>query len=94
MTFTPNSTATLEGLQAKLAETRRRGFAVDSGEVHPSVTGLAVLVPATRPTDPSFAIGASLVQPDNDKKSQETAVAALREAAAQLTTPLLVPELS
>ena len=94
VTFTPNSTATLEGLQAKLAETRRRGFAVDAGEVHPSVTGLAVLVPATRPTDPSFAIGASLVQPDNDEKSQKTAVTALREAAAQLTTPLLVPELS
>lgn len=93
VTFTPNSTATVEALQAKLAETRKRGFAVDAGEVHPSVVGLAVLVPASRPTDPSFAIGASLVQPDNTPADQEVAVTALREAAAQLTTPVLVPDI-
>lgn len=92
VTFTPNSAATVEARQAKLVETRTRGLAVDAGEVHPSVVGLAVLVPASRPTDQSFAIGASLVAPDNAPANQEVLVAALREAAAQLTTPVLVPE--
>ena len=92
VTFTPESTATLAALQAKLEATRRQGFAVDAGEVHPSVVGLAVLVPSSRSSDPSFAIGVSLVFPDNTAAQQAIAVEALRSAAAQLTTPLLVSE--
>ena len=92
VTFTPESTATLTSLQAKLAATRQQGFAVDAGEVHPSVVGLAVLVPSSRSSDPSFAIGVSLVFPDNTAAQQAIAVEALRSAAAQLTTPLLVSE--
>lgn len=92
VTFTPESTATLAALQAKLAATRQQGFAVDAGEVHPSVVGLAVLVPSSRSSDPSFAIGVSLVFPDNTAAQQAIAVEALRSAAAQLTTPLLVSE--
>ena len=92
VTFTPESTATLAALQVKLAVTRQQGFAVDAGEVHPSVAGLAVLVPSSRSSDPSFAIGVSLVFPDNTAAQQAIAVEALRSAAAQLTTPLLVSE--
>ena len=92
VTFTPESTATLAALQAKLAATRQQGFAVDAGEVHPSVVGLSVLVPSSRSSDPSFAIGVSLVFPDNTAAQQAIAVEALRSAAAQLTTPLLVSE--
>ena len=92
VTFTPESTATLAALQAKLAATRQQGFAVDAGEVHPSVVGLAVLVPSSRSSDPSFAIGVSLVFPDNTAAQQAIAVEALRSAAEQLTTPLLVSE--
>ena len=92
VTFTPESTATLAALQAKLAATRQQGFAVDAGEVHPSVVGLSVLVPSSRSSDPSFAIGVSLVFPDNTAAQQAIAVKALRSAAAQLTTPLLVSE--
>lgn len=94
VTFTRNSTSTLDELQAKLAATRERGYAIDAGEVHPSVVGLAVLVPASRPSDPSFAIGASLVQPDNDTDAQGTVVSALRDAAAVLTRPVLVADAS
>ena len=92
VTFTPESTATLTELQEKLSATRQQGFAVDAGEVHPSVVGLAVLVPSSRASDPSFAIGVSLVFPDNTAAQQAIAVEALRSAAAQLTTPLLVSE--
>ena len=43
--FTERSTTTLAQLQAKLDQTRDHGYALDEGEVHSTVLGLAVLVP-------------------------------------------------
>lgn len=94
VTFTERSTASVRDLQAKLASTRERGYAIDDGEVHPSVVGVAVLVPATRPSDPSFAIGVSLVRPNAGAADRSEVVAALRAAAELLTRPRLVPDAS
>ncbi|MGA1837308.1 IclR family transcriptional regulator [Herbiconiux sp. 11R-BC] len=92
VTFTENSTATLEALQEKLRLTRERGFALDAGEVHPSVVGIAVVIPAAKAADPSFAIGVSLVAPDTGEESRAEVLAALDQAARALTAPVLVPE--
>ena len=43
--FTKKSTSTLAELQEKLERTRERGYAVDEGEVHPTVLGLAIPIP-------------------------------------------------
>jgi DNA-binding IclR family transcriptional regulator len=61
--FTERSTTTLTQLQAKLERTRERGYATDEGEVHPTVFGLAVLVPGHGSGEPSFGLGVSIVHP-------------------------------
>jgi DNA-binding IclR family transcriptional regulator len=43
--FTERSTTTLTQLQAKLERTREQGYALDDGEVHPSVVGPWVSCP-------------------------------------------------
>jgi len=54
------------------------------------VIGIAIVVPSTRVGEPSFAIGISMVHPHTTDADRETALAALREAAATLTRPVLV----
>ena len=90
VTLTNRSTADLASLTRKLETTRERGYAIDEGEVHLSVIGIAVTVPSTRTGEPSFAIGVSMVHPHDTDADRETALAALREAAAILTRPVLV----
>ncbi|SMQ68439.1 IclR family transcriptional regulator [Agreia sp. VKM Ac-1783] len=90
VTLTNRSTADLESLQAKLEETRTRGYAIDDGEVHLSVLGLAVLIPSSRVGEPSFSIGASLVHPGDTQEQRDGVLDALRVAADELTRPLLV----
>ncbi|MDY7542227.1 MULTISPECIES: IclR family transcriptional regulator [unclassified Cryobacterium] len=91
VTFTDRSTKDLETLQRKLKMTRERGYAIDEGEIHLSVVGLAVLVPSTRSGEPSFGIGASLVHPNDSPEERARVLAALRVAAAELTRPTIVP---
>ena len=90
VTLTNRSTADLESLQAKLEETRTQGYAVDDGEIHLSVLGLAVLIPSSRVGEPSFSIGASLVHPSDTPEQRGDVLDALRVAADELTRPLLV----
>jgi DNA-binding IclR family transcriptional regulator len=90
VTLTNRSTADLASLTHKLELTRQRGYAIDEGEVHLSVFGVAVAVPSTRVGEPSFAIGVSLVHPHDTAADRETALAALRDAAASLARPVLV----
>ena len=90
VTLTNRSTADLESLQAKLEETRVQGYAVDDGEIHLSVLGLAVLIPSSRVGEPSFSIGASLVHPSDTPEQRCDVLEALRVAADELTRPLLV----
>jgi DNA-binding IclR family transcriptional regulator len=88
--FTERSTATLAQLQAKLARTREQGYAVDDGEVHPSVLGLAVVVPGGRSGEPSFGLGVSIVHPTGAQDERDAVVAALSDAVTQLTRPRLL----
>lgn len=90
VSLTNRSTADLASLTAKLERTRADRVAVDDGEVHLSVVGLAVLIPSTRVGEPSFSIGASLVHPGDTEEERATVIAALREAADELTRPVLV----
>lgn len=91
VTFTSRSIADLDALQERLELTRTRGYAVDEGGLHASVLGLAKLIPATGSGQPSFAIGVSLVHPQDTGEEQETVLAALTQAAAELERPVLVP---
>lgn len=92
VTLTDRTTADLPSLQAKLQATRQRGYALDDGEVHPSVYALATLVPATHPGDPSFALGVSLVHPTDTPQERSAVLEALHRATVQLTSPVLVPD--
>lgn len=93
VSLTDRSTPDLAALQAKLAETRERGYAIDDGEVHPTVFGLAALIPSTLDRDPSFAIGVSLVHPSDNATERESVIAALYRAADELSKPVLVKPL-
>lgn len=88
--FTERSTATLAQLQAKLERTRAKGYAVDDGEVHPNVLGLAVVVPSGGSGEPSFGLGVSLIHPTGKPAERDAIVTALREAVGRLTRPRLV----
>lgn len=88
--FTERSTTTLTQLQAKLERTRERGYATDEGEVHPTVFGLAVLVPGHGSGEPSFGLGVSIVQPTGTQQERDTVLEALRAAARRLTRPRLL----
>ncbi|MET4704807.1 IclR family transcriptional regulator [Frigoribacterium sp. UYMn621] len=90
VSLTNRSTSDLASLQAKLEITRRNGYAVDDGEVHPSVFALATLVPSTRADEPSFAIGVSLVHPSDTPGERERVLLALQQASAELSRPVLV----
>jgi len=87
--LTKKSTATLTTLQEKLQQTRQRGYAVDDGEVHPTVLGLAIPIPGGN-GEPTFAIGVSIVHPTGAAEERETILAALRDAAESLTRPRLI----
>jgi IclR family transcriptional regulator, blcABC operon repressor len=85
--FTKKSTSTLAELQGeKLERTRERGYAVDEGEVHPTVFGLAIPIPGGS-GEPSFAIGVSILHPTGSVHERETILSALRSAADSLTRP-------
>ena len=87
--FTKKSTSTLTELQEKLERTRERGYAIDDGEVHPTVLGLAIPIPGGS-GDPSFAIGVSIVHPTGSTDERETILTALHGAATTLTRPRLI----
>jgi AcrR family transcriptional regulator len=87
--FTKKSTSTLAELQEKLERTRERGYAVDEGEVHPTVLGLAIPIPGAS-GEPSFAIGVSIVHPTGSTDERDSILDALRRAADSLTRPRLL----
>jgi len=88
--FTERSTTTLTTLQSKLERTRKRGYATDEGEVHPTVLGLAVLVPGRGSGEPSFGLGVSIVHPTGTRQERDTVLEALQAAARKLTRPRLL----
>ncbi|WP_205708538.1 IclR family transcriptional regulator domain-containing protein [Kineococcus siccus] len=94
--LTERSTTTLAGLQAKLDATRTRGYALDEGEVFPNVVGLALCVPARHSGEQTLALGVSTIDPLGAHltgERRDEVVAALREAAGQLSNPMVAPVL-
>ena len=88
--FTERSTTTLAQLQAKLERTREQGYAVDEGEVHSTVLGLAVLVPVADPANRHSDSGCRSCTPPAPRTNATTVLEALRAAARQLTRPRLL----
>jgi DNA-binding IclR family transcriptional regulator len=90
--LTDRSTRTLAELGAKLDATRARGYALDDGEVFPNVVGLAVTVPARLSGEQTLALGVSTIDVGGahalTAARRETVLAALRDAAEQLSNPM------
>lgn len=79
----------LEDLLARIADVRRRGYAVDRGESFAGVIGVAVALPPWAPSDPLLAMGAALPA-DSAAADVRRVAAGLVEAARLLTNPLAV----
>lgn len=82
------STRSLAQLHAKLARVREVGYAVDLGEVHPAVVGIAAAVPAAGPSSPAFAVGVSLVAVDPSSPEIDDFAREVVDVAAHIAVPL------
>lgn len=87
---TEMSTANIEQLQAKLVTARERGYAVDDGEVHPGVYGIAMVIPPRGSGESPLAIGVSLVEHPVSETFRTQVIAELRQLNGQLANPLMV----
>ncbi|MGC3955978.1 MAG: IclR family transcriptional regulator [Propionicimonas sp.] len=88
--WTPNSVSTLDGLLAKLEQTRQRGYAIDNRETNPAVVGIAVLVSPRTSAEERFALGASLFMADDIDVRREKVVPELFRVAETLSNPMLI----
>lgn len=88
---TAQSVRDLEGLLAKIGHARQQGFAVDEGEVHPGITGIALPIPPRSASSPALAVGASMLTDDTTADRRAAVVAELRRLAVLLTNQL-IPE--
>lgn len=77
--WTPRSTPDLAHLMAKIERTRAAGYAIDDGETHPNVLGLALVVHRVGNFAQDFSISASLLR---DKHTAATRKVALQELRA------------
>ena len=76
-------------LLARIAEVRRRGYAVDREESFAGVIGVAVALPPWSPSDPLLAMGAALPADAREADLRRIATG-LAAAARLLTNPLAV----
>ncbi|MEA5455422.1 IclR family transcriptional regulator [Sinomonas sp. JGH33] len=83
---TERSVRTVDELVRQLSNVRERGYAVDLGEVHPAVVGVAAAVPDGG-SAPRFAVGVSLIAARPDDGSLEKYGKAVRTVAAQIAMP-------
>lgn len=90
---TERSTANLDQLQSKLERVRERGYAIDDGEVHPGVYGIAMIIPSSDSGEPALAIGASLVESSGGDTIRQGVITELREITVQLANPLMTGHL-
>jgi DNA-binding IclR family transcriptional regulator len=86
---TDRSTANLQQLRGKLGLARERGYAVDDGEVHPGVYGIAMIIPPRASGEPALAIGASLVESSAADTIRDGVVGELSDIISQLSNPLM-----
>ena len=76
----------LDDLIARLRAVRESGYAVDSGRVHPAVTGIAAAVP-DRFSPERFAVGVSLVAQRPGKEELARYGKAVQVLASQIASP-------
>ncbi|HEV7186000.1 MAG TPA: IclR family transcriptional regulator [Leifsonia sp.] len=88
--LTEKSVQTFEGLEQKIAATRKRGYSLDEGEVFPSVIGVAMLIPPRSSGDVPLAMGASMFRSADSPKRRERVIDALHSAVAALANPMIV----
>lgn len=86
---TERSTASLAELQSKLEGVRERGYAMDLGEVHQGVVGIARRIPPRASGGRALAIGASLMEADLTDAVREGIIAELADAAVLLGNPMV-----
>ncbi len=86
--LTEHSTKDLAELLDKLAETRSRGWAVDDGGVHPSVYGVAMVIPPRSGGEQPIAIGCSLMKPTMTDERLDAVLDQLHGAVRALSNPL------
>lgn len=89
---TERSTSSLAELQGKLETVRERGYAIDLGEVHPGVVGIARRIPPRTSGSQPLAIGASLMEADLTDAVRDGIVAELGEAVVLLSNPMVPSE--
>jgi IclR family transcriptional regulator, blcABC operon repressor len=87
--LTERSITTVPALQAELAATRLRGFAVDDEEATPGVVCFAVPVAGFRTESAAFAISVTVLKARLDAEFQDALLADLRTVAAGLENPML-----
>ncbi|MDQ1084433.1 MULTISPECIES: IclR family transcriptional regulator [Microbacterium] len=85
--LTEHSTVDVDGVLAKLAAARTRGWSVDEEESFRGIVGVAVPLEGWAPGDPQLALGVGIPVADAVPERLERVGAALREAAAALTNP-------
>ena len=85
---TERSTSTLPQLQRKLEIARERGYAIDDGEVHPGVVGVARVIPQRASGEAPLAMGVSLVEPTDAHRA--AVIAELEIVVSQLANPLIL----
>jgi IclR family transcriptional regulator, blcABC operon repressor len=86
--FTNASVTALSGLQAKLEQTRARGYSLDQGEVYPSVVGVAIVVPPGTSGEVSLALGASMLEDTATAGNRQRVVDELRRAGERMSNPM------
>ena len=89
---TDRSTANLAQLQRKLELVRERAYAIDDGEVHPGVFGIAMIIPSRASGEPPLAIGASLVESGGADTIRDGVIRELRDIIVQLANPMMIGE--
>jgi DNA-binding IclR family transcriptional regulator len=85
--LTDNSPTDMASLLERLAESRRRGWALDAEESYPGIVGVAVPLEPWAPGDPQLALGVGMAAVSGETGRIERVANALSEAAAQLTNP-------
>lgn len=91
--FTELSTTSLQGLQRKLADSRKRGYSLDHGEVYPGLAGFAIVVPPQSSGEVPVALGASVLESDLTDETLDRLLVALTDVGRRMSNPLnLAPE--
>ena len=89
--LTPKSVTSTKELEAELAKTKRRGYALDEEEVIEGVVCVAVAIPRQRRADPLLAVSLTLLKPRATKAMMVNLAEELREVTNAIALGLGVP---